>query len=158
VGLVAGVFAIAPAEAKKKKPAKPVRVERVVELAYTIGGIGFSLPDNPGPYSAAGICPMSDPSAQECIEFPLQAGETHVKVEIVDASTTTVSGFLSQGDVDGDGISDGYGNFCGAHAETVPLASPAAPVRVSFYPGTCSDATPSLPTTGTITVTFSNMP
>jgi hypothetical protein len=158
MGLVAGVFAIAPAEAKKKKPAKPVRVERVVEFAYTIGGIGFSLPDSPAPYQSFGACPLADPSTLECIEFPLQAGETHVKVEITDASTTKVSGFLSQGDVDGDGIGDGYGEFCGGHAEAVPMASPAAPVRVSFYPGTCPDATPSLPTTGTIKVTFSNMP
>ena len=159
VGLMAGVLAVGPAEAKKKKkPAKPVRVERVVEFAYTGGGLGATLPDNPGPYSGFGVCPFSDVTTQECIEFPLQAGETHVKIEVADASTTKVSGFVSQGDVDGDGISDGYGNFCGAHSEAVPLASAAAPLRVVFYPGTCSDATPSLPTTGTITVTFSNMP
>ena len=39
-----------------------------------------------------------------------------------------------------------------------PMEDAAAPVRVSFYPGACEDGSPSLPTTGTIKVTFSNMP
>jgi hypothetical protein len=31
-------------------------------------------------------------------------------------------------------------------------------VRVSFYAGVCDDGSPSFPTTGTIKITFSNMP
>jgi hypothetical protein len=152
VGLVAGVFAIAPAEAKKKK--KVVRVERVVEIPYTLGGIGVASPVRTG-----GVC-LTDPTMPaSCKEAPLQAGETYVKVEVTDASGTTVPGFISQGDTNGDGISDGYGQFCGAHAEAVALTDSAAPVGISMYPGVCSDATGGgIPTQGTIVVTFSNMP
>lgn len=156
VALIAGAFAAAPADAKKKKkPKVPARVERVVEFKYTGGGLGVSTPAASG-----GICPFADPSTQSCIEFPvLSSDETYIKVEMTDTSTTKIAGFISQGDVDGDGIGDLYGDFCGGHEAPIPLEGGTAPVRVSFYAGVCTDgATPSFPTTGTIKVTFSNMP
>jgi hypothetical protein len=154
VGLIASVFAIAPAEAKKKKKkAKPVRVERIVEIPYTLGGLGAATPVRTG-----GVC-FTDPTMPaSCKEVPLQAGETYIKVEVADSTGTTVPGFISQGDTDGDGISDGYGEFCGAHAEPVALTDAAAPVGISMYPGTCTTPSGGIPTTGTITVTLSNMP
>ena len=153
--LVLGAFAVGPAEAKKKKKKKKfVPIERIVEVPYTMGGIGIAG----GPAGSAGACPMTSPGSLECIEIPPAAGETHVKIEITDATGLGPSGFISQGDVDGDGVSDGYGTFCGAHTEAVPLASPGALVRVSFYPGVCDDGTPSFPTTGVIKATFTNTP
>ena len=151
LGLVAS-FAVAPAQAKKKK--KPARTERVVEVPYTFGGMGVATPAITG-----GLCFTDETMPFGCKTIPVQAGEQYVKIEIKDAVPSTVAGFISQGDVDGDGISDGYGEFCGAHAEPVPLNDEFTPVGVSFYPGVCSDGSGvSFPTTGTIVATFSNMP
>lgn len=149
-GLVAGMMAM-PADAKKKKK-KSKRIERVVEIDYTGTGVGVATPAASG-----GICPASSPDQTgTCIEVPLQAGETYVKVEIQDATGLSAPGFISQGDLDGDGVGDLYGEFCGAHEEAVPLEN-LNPVRVSFYTGTCG-TTPGTTTTGTIVVTLSNMP
>lgn len=151
VGLVASSFG-APALAKKKKK-KPVRVERVVELEYQAPGIGATVAGAGG-----GFCPFADPTSFECIEVPLQVGDVFVKVEVKDALGQKVAGSISQGDIDGDGIGDLYGQFCGAHEEPVEMLSVSAPLRVSFYNGTCGDGTPAPVTTGSITVTFSNLP
>lgn len=149
-GLVAGAF-VGPADAGKKKKVK--RVERVVEVDYAAPGIGVTTPA-----AAGGICPFADPTSQECIEIPLQLGEKYVKIEIADAAGQKVAGYISQGDTDGDSISDLYGDFCGGHPEPIALQSSSAPVRVSFYNGAKTDCAPSLATTGTITATFSNLP
>ena len=147
VGLIAA-FNVVPAQAKKK--AKP----RVVEFEYTMGGIGISTPA-----ASIGACPMTEPGSGQCIEFPvMSAKEKYVKVEVLDTVPVGPAGFISQGDVDGDGIADGYGTFCRAHEDFIPLEGGTTPVRVSFYPGTCDDGTPSIPTTGTIRITFSKTP
>jgi hypothetical protein len=149
LGLAAS-FAVAPAQAKKKK--KPVRVERVVEATYQAPGLGATVAGAGG-----GICPFADPTTQTCIEFPLQLGEKYVKVEITDATGGSVAGSVSQGDTDGDGVGNLYGQFCNAHPEPIKMESSSAPLRVSFYPGGDPSCV-STPTTGTIKVTFSNMP
>jgi hypothetical protein len=148
LGLVAGSMA-APATAKKKKK----RVERVVEITYTGTGVGVSTPAASG-----GICPATSPeNTGTCIEVPITLQEKYVKVEIQDASGLKAPGYISQGDTDGDGIGDLYGEFCGAHEAPIPLVN-SNPVRVSFYTGTCGGATPGTTTSGTIIVTLSNMP
>lgn len=150
IGLIAAFNAVPAHAKKKKKKAKP----RVVEMEYTLGGIGAATPAITG-----GICPMTEPGSGECIEFPvLSAKEKYVKVEVLDTLPVGPAGFISQGDIDGDGISDGYGTFCRAHEGFIPLENGTAPVRVSFYPGVCANGTPSIPTTGTIRVTFSTTP
>ncbi len=154
LALVAGALS-APAGAKKKKKRKaPQRIERVVEIAYS--GVA---PGVASPVASGGICPPPSPDQiGTCIETPvLDASETFVKVEIQDASGLMAPGFISQGDLDGDGIGDLYGPFCGAHEAPVALEN-TSPVRVSFYTGTCADGTPGTTTMGTIIVTFSNMP
>lgn len=152
LGLIFAAFAAVPAQAAKKKKAK--RIERVVEIPYTLGGIGVLAAGAGG-----GICPMTEPGSAECIEVPiLSEKETFIKVEVNDVLPVGPTGFISQGDTDGDGISDGYGTFCRAHEEAIPLEGGTTPVRISFYPGVCEDGTPSFPTTGTIKVTLSNMP
>lgn len=153
-GLMAGAI-VGPAEAGKKKPRVPkpvVKVERVVEVDYQLTGIGVATPAR-----TLGVCPFADASAQKCVEVFPEAGEKYVKIEVKDATGQKQYGFISQGDVDGDGISDGYGTFCGAHTEPVELAAQAA-VRVSFYPGATADCAPSIATTGTVVYTFSNLP
>lgn len=153
IGLVAGSLA-APAMAKKKKPKKPVRVEEVIEIEYQGGNGGVATPAFTG-----GVC-LNDPSMPFSCKsaIPTIAAE-YIKVEVTDASGQKAGGFISQGDTDGDTVADGYGQFCGGHAEPVQLTVPAAAVDISLYAGVCSDASgPSVVTSGTITVTFSNLP
>jgi hypothetical protein len=154
LALIAGALGAPAGAKKKKKKKKPQRIERVVEIEYSGVAPGVATPAASG-----GICPPPSPDQiGTCIETPvLDARETFVKVEIVDASGLAVPGFISQGDLDGDGIGDLYGEFCGAHEEAVALVN-TSPVRVSYYTGTCPDGTPGTTTMGTITVTFSNMP
>ncbi len=153
-GLIIGMFAMPAVAKKKKKPAKPVKVERVVELTYQGPGAGVV-----SPAASGGICPFSDPASQTCIEIFPEAGEKYIKVEMADATGLTVGGFISQGDTTGDGIGDLYGDFCGGHPEPIAMQAEMTAVRISFYEGACADASgPSVVTTGTITVTFSNLP
>ena len=154
VGLVAGAMVL-PAEAKKKKP-KPTRIEAVVEVPYTGGEAGVSTP-----VTAAGGC-LNGAPAFACKEIiPPGPGFSYIKIEVKDATGLTVGGFLAQQDADGDGLQDGYGTFCGAHTEFVPMDVPGTTVGISLYPGACDNGgtpAPSTPTQGTIVATFSNMP
>ena len=160
LALVFGALMAPAAEAGKKKKKKK-RIERVVEFDYTLGGLGLSLPDNPV-LGGGGVCRLETEALANgeivCHEIPTKVKELYVKVEVNDATGMGPGGFISQGDVDGDGVSDGYGTFCGAHEEPVEMTNPGAPLRISYYYGTCADGTPSFPTQGTVTVTFSNLP
>ena len=154
IGLVFGSIATAEA-GKKKKKAAPVRIEEVVEVPYQGSNIGAATPAYTG-----GACLVDPTMPFSCKSaIPSLAEAAFIKVEVIDATGQKAGGFISQGDTDGDGISDGYGQFCGAHAEPVAMSTPGAPVDISLYMGVCSDASgPSIATTGTIKVTFSNMP
>ena len=155
IGLVAGAMVL-PAEAGKKKKKKPARIEQVVEVPYTGGELGVNTPAA----SAGGCLNGSEVFACKSL-IPPGAEFSHIKVEIKDATGLTVGGFLSQQDADGDGLQDGYGTFCGAHTEFIPLELPGSVVGISLYPGACDNGgtpAPSTPTTGTIVATFSNMP
>jgi hypothetical protein len=155
LGLVFGSIAAAEAGKKKKKPKAPrtpVKVERVVEVAYDHPGIGATAAGRGGGYPVTFPDPM---------DIPVTAEEQYIKVEIVDASGQKVAGSIGQGDVDGNGINDDlYGVFCGAHPEPIPLAAPGMPIiGIYAYSGTCEDGTtPSVMTSGTIKITLSNMP
>ena len=143
VGLAASLAAV-PAQAKKAK-----RIERVVEINYDRPGIGVA---------PAGGYPTGFPEA--ATEIPTGANDKYIKIEIDDASGGSVWGFISQGDLDGNGVNDdGYANFCGSHEESQPVMAPGTPILgIYAYAGACDDGTPSTMTTGTITITFSNMP
>ena len=149
LSLVLGAH-VAPAEAGKKK-AKPRKVTATYGPA-----IGFTL----GNGVASGFCAFNyspDFADSPCLEFVPKASEKFVRVTMTDATGMKVSGELSQGDTDGDGFADVYGEFCGGHKKAIPLQG-SAPVKVFYFPGTCGDGTPSLPTTGTITVQFAPKP
>lgn len=155
LGLLIGALAV-PADAGKKKKKKPARIERVEEIEYKGGGIGAATPAASG-----GFCPFDTRKPPEdqpvCIELPTTGDDLFVKVEVQDTAGQKVAGFVSQGDTDGDGVGDLFGDFCGAHEEPVPI-TPGPALRVSFYNGVCDDGTPSLVTQGTIKVSFSNLP
>jgi hypothetical protein len=131
-----------------------VRVERTVEIKYNAPNVGVSSPAATG-----GICQLSTDEPGACVETPTGAEDLYVKITVTDASGQKVAGSISQGDTDGDGVSNIYGQFCGETPEALPLAAPGVPLRVTAYAGTCADgSTPSIMTNGTIKITFSNMP
>lgn len=156
VGLLAGAF-VGPAEAgkKKKKKKKPKRVEEVIEIEYTGGNLGIASPAFTG-----GACFVNPDFPFSCKDaIPTKPNMKFIKVEVADSTGQKAGGFLSQQDNDGDGVNDGYGEFCGGHEEPVQLELPSSPVRISLFAGVCSDgSSPSIVTTGTITATFSNLP
>lgn len=154
LGLLVGAFVGTAEAGKKKKKKKTARVEEVIEIEYQGGNLGANTP---GP--SGGVC-FTDPSMPfSCKQaIPTKPGMKYIKVEVTDATGQKAGGFISQQDKDGDGLDDGYGNFCGAHTEAVPLELVSAPVGISLYPGVCSDGSPSFVTTGTIKATFSNLP
>jgi hypothetical protein len=146
LGLVAGALS-APATAKKKKK----RVARVVEVDYQGPGVGAS-----SPAGSVGYC-YQFPISDACLTVIPEAGEKYIKIEVTDASGTNIAGFISQGDLDGDGIGDLYGDFCGAHAEPIQLEVKGGAFDLSLYDGACGGG-PSVMTTGTIKITLSNLP
>lgn len=156
-GLLAGAL-VGPADAgkKKKKPAPPpapVKVERVVEVEYAVPNLGLATDG-----AAAGVCMLDVNNPGNCVSVPLQAGEAYVKVEAADATGQKVFGFLSQGDTDGDGVGNLYGDFCGAHEEPVEMLSQSVALQLNVYNGARGACVPSIATSGTLTVTFSNIP
>ncbi|HWL66155.1 MAG TPA: hypothetical protein VNP73_09300 [Actinomycetota bacterium] len=154
IGLIAASFAV-PAEAGKKKkkkapaPAPVARVERVVELTYEHPSLAVA---------PVGGFPTNFPEGGT--EIPLGPDDLFIKVEVTDASGQKVSGFIGQGDIDGNGVNDdGYGQFCGAHPAPIQVAAPGQTIiGIYLANGVCEDATPSIMTTGSIKVTLSNMP
>jgi len=150
LGLLAGAMS-APATAKKKKKKKAKRVERVVEVDYQGPGVGASSPGG-----SVGYC-YQFPVSDACLTVVPMPGEKYIKIEVTDASGTAIAGFISQGDLDGDGIGDLYGEFCGAHAEPIQLEKPGGAFDLSLYDGVCGTG-PSIMTSGTIKITLSNLP
>lgn len=148
LGLLAGAFAL-PAEAAKKKKKKVVRVERVVELPYQCP-CGPSTPVASQGFWLAGGTFGGGPVATG-------GEENFVKVEVTDQSGQTVYVGLGQ-DTDGDGFSDGFGDVCGSTEEPLAVPAPGSEVSAFVYVGTCPDGTPSIATSGTVKLTFSNIP
>jgi hypothetical protein len=139
LGLVAGALSM-PASAKKKKK-KPKRVERTAEGQYT--GAAAGLYGNVGGNTIGGF------------SFATGSEEKYVKVEVTDATGTTISGSVGQ-DPDGDMQTDEKGTYCGATEEPIQI-EPGVDIVVYVDQGTCNGG-PSVVTQGTIKVTLSNLP
>ena len=149
LGLLAGAFAL-PAEAAKKKKKKVVRVERVVELPYQCP-CGPSTPAASQGFWLAGGTFGGGPVATG-------GEENYVKIEVTDQSGQTVYVSVGQ-DPDGDGFSDSFGDVCGTSGdEPLSVPAPGSEVSAFVFVGTCPDGTPSIATSGTVKLTFSNLP
>ncbi len=140
LSLVAGAMT-APAMAKKKKPKKPVRVERVQESRYEMPW-GFSL-------AGTGAC-------SGCPSFPNGEDETWIKVEVIDDAAPSAEISLSW-DTDGDGIADTGVNVCGATDGFVAIPGSVSPTA---FPSSIGgpECPGSAATSGAIKVTYANMP
>lgn len=144
LGLAFG--AITTAEAGKKK--KPKKTERTVEGGY----------DAP-PLVIAGTCAQS--GAIGCVAIATGPGEAFItEAKVTDAhGQPVVVGVSANTDGNiGDDVS--FGEFCGELTE--PMAIEPG-VELHFWVGTIADivgqaCAPGLATTGTISVTLSNLP
>jgi hypothetical protein len=144
IALVAGAFAAAPAEAKKKK-----RVERVAQGTYQ------------APATVVGNCTQTDGIG--CMTIQSGGSEQYLTASATDATGQPV--FISvQADLDGDMQSDtNYGTFCGETTEPIKFDKGAALI---FWVGPAtgiparatSGCVPGQGTQGTVDVTFSNLP
>lgn len=144
IGLVAGSLA-APAVAKKKKPK---RVERVVETVYELPATGVGAP------VGSGVC---FGATNSCGRAAVGAGEKFVKVEITDASGLPVSFDLGQDtDPDAFGTEHDLGQFCGTTGDKPIEIVPGAEILV--FPWMIGPSCASVGTTGTVTLTISNLP
>jgi hypothetical protein len=141
IGLIAGSMA-APATAKKKKKKKPVKVERVMEARYEFpAGIGSS--------TSGGAC-------SGCPSFPNTDKERYVMVEVTD-DLTPKAGVSFSWDTDGDGISDTGFEVCGATEEPIEIP-PSVGMNAFPWIAPGADCPDGASTSGTIKVTFSNLP
>ena len=142
VALIAGAFAAAPAEAKKKKP---VKVERTAQGTYS------------APATAVGNCTQTDGIG--CMTIQTGANEEYLTATVTDQHGQPV--WISiDADLDGDSQTEtSYGGFCGSTEKPIKIEPGVALV---FWVGgpdlATSGCAPGLGTQGTLDVTFSNMP
>ena len=147
-GLLFGALSTAEAgKKKKKKPSKP----RVVTDEYTIPTLGAQ--------PVAGGCYGAIEGGGECYEVKTTAKEKYIKVTFKDSSGLNVAGFIGQGDLNGNGISDdGYAPFCGGHPTSQGIAAPGTPILIYASGGACADGSPAAMTTGSVKIELSSKP
>lgn len=133
-------------------PAGTARAARESTLPY-VGPAYAASVSTPMPSSTlGGYCDpgTAEPPSKGCVRFPVKAKDRFLSLRIDDLTTLPVLGAAvdSHGQV--------LGLFCGATEEPFLLTSGTAFVDVWAVAGNCpSVAQPSVPTTGTITATFS---
>jgi hypothetical protein len=143
--VVAGL--VAPAEAGKKKK-KPKRIERKAETTYQAPAIGIGE-------LGTGVCFVPTNS---CGNVPTGPKDLWVKIQVEDASTTNVMFSVGQDtDPDALGTETDLGTFCGGTEEAIPVVSPGHEI-VLFPWAVGGPSCPGIATTGTVTLTFSNLP
>ncbi len=142
LGLIVGATA-ADAGAKKKR--KPRKVEREATGTYQSTGL-----------VAVGSCAQTD--AINCVRIPAAANERYVTAVVDDDAGQAVP-VAVKADLDGDNRTETlYGVFCGETEEPIKI-DPG--IEVTFWVGITSDNASQgcpPPTSGSIDVTFSNLP
>lgn len=125
---------------------------REMKLPYVGPAYGVSV-STPLPSSTlGGYCDpgVSQPPSNGCVRFPIKKGDRYVSLRIDDLSTLPVLGVV----VDAHGRV--LGLFCGATEGPLGVPPDVNHIDVWAVAGNCpSVAQPSVPTTGTITATFS---
>ncbi|MGH2757406.1 MAG: hypothetical protein ACRDI3_06425 [Actinomycetota bacterium] len=145
LGLIFG--GLASAEGKKKR--KPKRIERTVEYEY--------MAPSPGISGLVGACmTVLGVEGTACQDIPLGAGEMFASVTVTDATGQQTNFDLAQ---DSDAANPGleiFASGCGETSDPVAL-TPGLALRVSVTAIGGPDC-PGVGTTGTVKVTFSNLP
>lgn len=137
LALVVGALA-GTAEAGKKKKKKDTMT---VEETYASPAWGVWLGGNGG-----GACGTG------CVTFMPRVTDSIVSMVIEDAVGDNVAATVGQ-DLDGDNITDSSTEVC-TKGENIPVTA-GYEVIVFIWAGLCSNGSPSTPTTGTVTATFS---
>lgn len=149
IGLLVGAVAL-PADAGKKKKKAPQRVERVAETQYAAPAIGSS--------TAGGVCPNATGSCGRSATGP---DDRFVKVEITDAAPGATVPFTLGQDTDPNtlGTEVIYGDYCGTTGDA-PIALDVAGAEVLVFVWAFGDIVcpGGFATTGTVKMTFSNLP
>lgn len=140
LGMVAGGLTTAEA-AKKKRKKKPKRVERVLEYRYEQPSVGAT--------GAGGV--TLNPAVAT------GADETYISVEQTD-DVSPVPNVRFSWDTDGDGTRDTGVNICGGKTEEPVELPGGVELGVFTYPTGGAACPGTFNTTGTIKITFSNMP
>jgi hypothetical protein len=145
LGLVAGSLA-APAEAKKKKKKKPVKVTREAEGTYDLPAL-----------VVLGACGQT--GAIGCVTFATGPKETWItELKITDQHGLPVYAELAQ-NLDGDNISEvDLGSLCGELKEPVQITSGYDVYVWILTPPRDPTCAPGQGTSGTVNITFSNLP
>lgn len=133
-------------------PAGAARAAREAALPYVGPAYAVSM-STPIPSSTTtGYCDpgTAQPPSNGCVRFPVKRGDLFLSLRIDDLTTLPVLGAA----VDSHGQL--LGLFCGATEKPFQLHSGTSYVDVWVVAGNCpSVAQPSVPTTGTISATFS---
>lgn len=154
LGLLFGsLVGVADAKKKKKKKAPPppvVKVTREAELPYQCP-CGPSAGGQEAGFWALGLLGGGP--------IPSGADENYVSVKVEDAGGGAVFVKLAQ-DTDGDLQAEtDIGEACGESETPMAIPAPGAEISVFVYDGFCRDgSTPSQATSGTVHLTFSNIP
>jgi hypothetical protein len=147
IALVAGAFAAAPAEAKKKAPK---RVVRVAEATYAAPAFGTA--------SSPAFC---SPALGSCGEFAVGMADKYMKVEIIDQTGTPTAFSVAQDTEPGDATNTyetNLGTFCGTTGDTPLKLVPGAPITVFISAWGDAVCPTGVGTTGTVKAEFSNLP
>jgi hypothetical protein len=140
IGLLAGMVAAAPAEAKKRK------VTRKAQGTYQ------------APATVVGNCTQTDGIG--CMTIPAGPKERYITATVTDAHGQPVVIEVTA-DLDGDIQTEtSYGSFCGTTEDPIKI-EPG--VSLVFWVGRADNAAaeaclPGVATSGTLDVTFSNLP
>lgn len=148
IALIAGAFAAAPAEAKKKKV--PKRITRVAEAPYSAPAFGTA--------SSPAVC---SPALGSCGNFAIGTTDKYVKIELVDQSGTPTAFSVGQDTEPGDtanSIETSHGTFCGTTGDSPIKLVPGAPITVFISAWGDAVCPTGIGTTGTVKAEFSNLP
>ncbi len=142
-----GLIAVSVASAEAKKP--PKRVERTVEGTYNTQFV---------PYGSQ-LASMCD-NATGCVIIDTRPDEAYFTAKVTDAHGQPVPVTVFSNDSNGYGRA--YGTFCGETEEPIPFDRGDG---LWFSPGywdpglpSWANCSPGFGTTGTISVTLSNLP
>ena len=139
--LVTGALLAPSADAAKKKK-KPKKKSRTVSQTYQAPALG----------AGAGICLKPTNS---CAETATSTNDKYVMIEIVDTTGLPISGGFGQ-EMDGELGVENYQAFCGKTPKPVKI-EPGYPITV--FPWVAPNAgCAGVATTGTVKLTFSNLP
>lgn len=146
LGLIAGGMLAAPAEAKKRKKKRVVKVERVAQGNYI------------APATIVGNCTQADGIG--CMTIAAGSNERYLTAKVTDQHGQPVA-ISIEADLDGDMQTEtSYGAFCGETTEPITI-EPG--VSLVFWVGrpdivATTACAPGFASQGTLDVTFSNLP